>query len=224
MSIPSSVGENWIATVQLAPAAKLSPQLLLCEKKFGDAEKPVIPNGRKTSSLAFSHITPRQTTDIQITPQEFFAYATLKFQNPRIKGKQSFSQTKKKWRNILQREGDYLRFTKKNLIASSAAGSEDLTELSAVVGIGCGLIALGHAFDVNISRFKRFKPTNKVMRRMDFEFIASGRRYFHESKGTTSKYTGNKDQKDIFQQKKSTRKYCAKNACETSACSTPALR
>jgi len=158
-----------------------------------------------------SHITPGQTTDIEISPQELFAHATLKFQNPRIKGKQSFRQTKKKWRNILQREGDYLRFTNNNLIARSAAGSEDLTELSAVVGIGCGLIALGHAFDVNISRFKRFKPTNKVMRRMDFEFIASGRRYFHESKGTTSKYTGNKDRKDISEQKKSTRKYCAKN-------------
>jgi hypothetical protein len=46
---------------------------------------------------------------------------------------------------------------------------------------------------------------------MDFEFIASGRRYFHESKGTTSKYTGNKDRKEISEQKKSTRKYCAKN-------------
>ena len=73
------------------------------------------------------------------------------------------------------------------------------------------MIALGCAFDVKISRFRRFKPTNKVMRRMDFEFIGNGRRYFHESKGTTSKYTGNKDRKDISEQKKSTRKYCAKN-------------
>lgn len=161
--------------------------------------------------LLLSHITPGHTMEVEISPQEFFAHATLKLQDSRIKGKQSFRQTKKKWRNILEREGDYLRFTKNDLIARSAAGSEDLTELSAVVGIGCGLIALGRAFDVKINRFRRFKPTNKVMRRMDFEFIASGRRYFHESKGTTSKYTGNKDRKEISEQKKSTRKYCAKN-------------
>jgi hypothetical protein len=149
--------------------------------------------------------------EVEISPQEFFAHATLKLQNSRIKGKQSFRQTKKKWRNILEREGDYLSFTQKDLVGKSAAGTEDLTELSAVVGIGCGLIALGRAFDVKINRFSLFKPTNKVMRRMDFEFIASGQRYFHESKGTTSKYTGNKDRKDILEQKKSTRKYCAKS-------------
>jgi hypothetical protein len=69
----------------------------------------------------------------------------------------------------------------------------------------------GRAFNVNINRFKRFKPTNQVMRRMDFEFIANGKRNFHESKGTTSKYQGNRDRKEILQQKQSTRTYCAKN-------------
>jgi hypothetical protein len=161
--------------------------------------------------LLRAHIIPGQTIDVEISPQEFFAHATLKLQNSRIKGKQSFRQTKKKWHNILEREGDYLSFTKNDLVASSAAGTEDLTDLSAVVGIGCGLIALGHAFDVQINRFSRFTPTNQIMRRMDFEFIAKGRRYFHESKGTTSKYTGNKNRKDILEQKKSTKKYCAKN-------------
>src|ERR1039458_10357403 len=86
--------------------------------------------------LLLSHITPGHTMEVEISPQEFFAHATLKLQDSRIKGKQSFRQTKKKWRNILEREGDYLRFTKNDLIARSAAGSEDLTELSAVVGIG----------------------------------------------------------------------------------------
>ncbi len=161
--------------------------------------------------LLRAHIIPGQTIDVDISPQEFFAHATLKLQNSRIKGKQSFRQTKKKWRNILEREGDYLSFTKNDLVASSAAGTEDLTDLSAVVGIGCGLIALGRAFDVQINRFSRFKPADQVMRRMDFEFIANGRRYFHESKGTTSKYTGNRDRKEILAQKKSTKKYCAKN-------------
>lgn len=167
--------------------------------------------------LLFSHIIPGQTTEIKISPQELFAYATLKFQDPRIEGRRSFRQTRRKWRNILEREGDYLRFTKTDLIAKSAAGSEDLTELSGIVGIGCGLIALGHAFDVQISRFKRFKPTNKVMRRMDFEFIAKGHRYFHESKGTTSKYQGNTDRKEILKQKRSTLKYCVKNGPKLAA-------
>lgn len=161
--------------------------------------------------LLLSHITPGQTLEVEISPQEFYAHATLKLQNARIKGKRSFLQTKTKWRNILEREGDYLSFKNNDLVAKSVAGSEDLTELSAVVGIGCGLIALGRAFDIEINRFRRFKPTNKVMRRMDFEFIASGRRYFHEAKGTTSKSTGNKDRKGILEQKKSTLEYCAQH-------------
>jgi len=119
-----------------------------------------------------SHILPGQAIDIEVSPQEFFAYATLKLQDPRIKRRQTFRQTKKKWRNILEREGDYLTFTKSNLIAKLAAGSEDLTELSAVVGIGCELIALGHTFNVNIYRFKRFKPTNQAMQESPDAVIA----------------------------------------------------
>lgn len=138
-------------------------------------------------------------------------------QDSKLPRRRTFSQTRRRWRNLKGREGDYLKFTNRNLIAKAAAGIEDLAGLSAMVGVGCGLAGLAKTFNININRFIRFKPTDSRMRRMDFEFYVGKRRYFHESKGTTSRYQATRDQGEILKQKKSTSKYCVKNGPKMTA-------
>jgi hypothetical protein len=162
-------------------------------------------------SLLMSALLPPQVIEIKISRQDLFNHASLMLQDSKILGRRTFRQTKKMWLNLSEREGIYLRFTNRNLMAKAAARTEDVTDLSKIVGVGCGLFALTKAFNVNINRFARFDPTDNVMRRMDFEFYVGKRRYFHEAKGTTSEKTASSDRRDIKEQKGSTSAYCRKN-------------
>jgi len=161
--------------------------------------------------LLMSALRPPQVIEIKISREDLFNHASLMLQDSKILGKRTFRQTKKMWLNLSEREGIYLRFTNRNLMARAAARTEDVTDLSKIVGVGCGLFALTKAFNVNINRFERFDPTDKTIRRMDFEFYVGKRRYFHEAKGTTSEKTASSDRGDIKEQMDSTSAYCRKN-------------
>ncbi len=148
---------------------------------------------------------PRQV-QIRVPVQRLFCLATLKLQDPRV-GRRTYAETHPLWQTLNCQYGVYLSFSSHDLM--TIAESEDLTKVSEIVGIGCGLAALNSQFAININRFTRFTPAGGK-RRADFQFYSKKRRYFHEAKGTTYQDSIPRLRGDIHDQKKATKKYCGK--------------
>lgn len=146
---------------------------------------------------------PRQGF-VALNGERLFALGTLALQDPDI-GLHTLVQTRPRWEHLQGTYKGYLTFPAGQI--ETIAKDERLTKLSEIVGIGCGIAALNSQFSMNINRFERFTPVSKG-RRVDFECRARGRRYFHETKGTTYWSRIDTLRKDILEQKDETKKFC----------------
>ena len=111
------------------------------------------------------------------------------------------------WASLFNIYCRYLEISNGQLAAIVA--EEHLKDISEFIGIAYGILALTSEFSVELNRIQRFTPTGRK-KRVDFEFVVGGSRYFHETKGTTYENRVSKLRQDILKQKSSTRDYCAK--------------
>lgn len=144
---------------------------------------------------------------VRLNARRLFGLGSLILQNSKKAALLSLAQTDSKWRNLSGLYGLFLTFEKENIIAD--AEGEDLTKLSEIVGVACGLAVLQKESKIKLNRFSRFRPKSSA-KRADFEFYQGGNRYFHECKGTTYKYSLSTLRTDVHNQKAATKKYCKK--------------
>jgi hypothetical protein len=142
---------------------------------------------------------------LKMNPRKVFSLGSLVLQDASV-NRRTLKETNRLWSNLHALYGVYLTFSRSQIVASAAG--EQLTKVSEIVGIACGLAALESEFEVPRNRITRYLGGG-VGRRMDFEFYVDGRRYFHETKGTTYAAKLNSLRHEIVRQAVDTAKTCS---------------
>jgi hypothetical protein len=93
-----------------------------------------------------------------------------------------YELVEERWTSLQGIYADWLQFEADQIVTD--ATGETLTKLSEIVGVALGIAALDAEFQIQINRFERFNPGGSS-RRVDFGYFADGKRFFHETKGTT---------------------------------------
>lgn len=126
--------------------------------------------------------TPPRNGVVAVSQQRLFALGTLTLQASTKPTLATYDIVEKRWTNLQGIYADWLQFEVDQIITD--ATGETLTKLSEIVGVGLGIAALDAEFQIQINRFERFNPGGSS-RRVDFGYFADGKRFFHETKGTT---------------------------------------
>jgi hypothetical protein len=126
---------------------------------------------------------------VTLTPPKFFGYAMMKFQDAGRADTQSYNVVRAKAASLQDVYSTYLTFDASGL--SVQADTETTGTVSEFVGIAAGLAAASKVFRVNPNRFSRIlpPPNSKRSKRMDYEFVAAGKRFLLEVRGTKSSST-----------------------------------
>lgn len=149
------------------------------------------------------HSSCPRTGQIRLNPQRLFAVGSLKLLD--AKARPTYRDTEPLWQSLHAIHNVYLTFDQ-NGITTFAEG-EHLEEVGEVVGIACGVVALRREIDINLNRFRQVEQQD-AKKRLDFEFVKDGKRFFHEAKGTTYPSKGSSCEHDIVAKKNDTKCRC----------------